>query len=447
MTPPAPPAPLPGRLVVTGDRRLAGSVRTPGDKSISHRALLIGALAEGTSVLRGLSDGDDVTRTRGAVEAMGAVTDTDGHGSVRIEGGRERLSAPAGPVDCGNSGTGLRLLAGVAATLAGHTVLGGDESLSARPMDRIAEPLRTMGAGVAGRGERCLPPIGIDGGPLQGIEWAPRVASAQVKSCVLLAGLAASGETVVREAVATRAHTEELLAGAGAQISVERAGRGRVVRLRASALRPIELDVPGDPSQAAFWLVAACLVPGSEVAVTHVYGGAERNGYLGVLARMGADVEQTSRPDGTIDLVARHRGALIGTDVAAAEIPSLDEVPALAVAAAAAAGPTTFSEVGELRIKETDRLAAVGALVRALGAGVTVEGDDLRIDGVGPDRRLAHARTDSHGDHRMAMAAVVAALAAGPGESTVDGFASVATSYPGFTADLARLGGAAGAGT
>ena len=313
-------------------------------------------------------------------------------------------------------------------------------------MDRIAEPLRQMGALVAGRGERCLPPIEVDGGPLRGIEWAPPVASAQVKSCVLLAGLAASGETVVREAVATRAHTEELLAGAGAEISVERAGPGRVVRLRASALRPIELDVPGDPSQAAFWLVAGCLVPGSEVAVTHVYGGAERTGYLGVLARMGADVEQ--------DVAARRhgrpggppRGALVGTEVAAAEIPSLDEVPVLAVAAAAAAGRTTFSDVGELRVKETDRLAAVGALVRAFGAGASVDGDDLRIDGVGPDRRLAHARTDSHGDHRMAMAAVVAALAAGPGESTVDGFASVATSYPGFTADLARAGRRRGGG-
>jgi len=440
---PPPAAALPDTLVVAGDHPLAGTVRAPGDKSVSHRALLIGALAEGTSVVHGLSDGDDVARTLAAVEAMGAVTAWGDDRGLRIEGGRERLRRPAGPVDCGNSGTGLRLLAGVAAGLAGRTVLGGDDSLSARPMDRIAEPLRRMGARVAGRGERCLPPIEIQGGDLRGIEWTSPVASAQVKSCILLAGLRAAGVTVVREAVATRAHTEEMLAAAGADISVERTGPGRVVRLRASLLKPVEFEVPGDPSQGAFWVVAACVVPGSDVTVAHAYAGPERTGFMGVLERMGADVRIAARPDGTADLAARHAGPLQGTAVAAAEIPSLDEVPALAVAAAAAAGRTTFSDMGELRVKETDRLAAVAQLVRALGAGAEVVGEDLRIEGVGPDGRLSHARTDSGGDHRMAMAAAIGALAAGPGESTVGGFASVGTSYPGFAADLARLGGSA----
>ncbi len=443
MTPDGTAATVPGvdPLVVAGGRALQGRLSTPGDKSVSHRALMVGALAEGTSVIRGLSDGADVARTADAVAALGAGIVRLSDGAVEVEGGRQRLTVPAAPVDCGNSGTGLRLLAGLVAGLVGRTVLEGDESLSARPMDRIAEPLRLMGAGVTGRGPRCLPPVAVDGGHLRGIEWSPVVASAQVKSCILLAGLDAAGETVVREAVATRAHTEEILGLAGADITVEPAGGGRVVRLRASRLRPIDLDVPGDPSQAAFWLVAAALVPGSDVTVAHVYAGAERIGFVAVLRRMGADLEVAPAGPDTVDLRVRHDGPLRGTVVSATEIPSLDEVPVLAVAAAAAAGRTTFLDVGELRVKETDRLDAVAALVRALGARAEVVDDDLHVDGTGPSGRLAHVRTDSGGDHRMAMAAAVGALAAGPGESAVGGFGSVATSYPGFVADLARLTG------
>jgi 3-phosphoshikimate 1-carboxyvinyltransferase len=421
---------------VTCDRPLAGTVRTPGDKSISHRVLLLGALAEGTTVVRGLSNGDDVQRTAAAVAALGAVVVDDGE-VVRVTGGT--LRAPAGEIDCGNSGTGLRLLAGVVAGVTGRTVLTGDGSLSARPMDRIAEPLRAMGAGVEGRGERSLPPLTVTGGPLRGIEWTPPVASAQVKSAILLAGLSAAGETVVREPVATRAHTEELLAQAGADITVEAVGAGRMVRLRPSRLRPLDLTVPGDPSQAAFWVVAACLVPGSQVTVADVYPGVDRTGFVAVLRRMGADVTMSPH-DGVADLVARS-GPLRATVVEAAEIPSLDEVPVLAVAAAAAQGTTVFRNVGELRVKESDRLAAVARLVRALGAGAEVDGDELRVHGVGPGGRLSPARTDSVGDHRIAMAAAVGALAAGQGE--VDGFACVATSYPTFLDDLRRLGGTA----
>ena len=436
----APPA---ESLAVTGGRPLTGRITTPGDKSVSHRALLVGALAEGTSVIRGLSDGGDVAHTLDAVVALGAGVSRRPDGALEVVGGRQRLGPPSAPIDCGNSGTGLRLLAGVVAGLVGRTVLGGDESLSARPMDRIAEPLRLMGAGVAGRGARCLPPLAVAGGHLRGIEWSPPVASAQVKSCVLLAGLDASGETVVREAVPTRTHTEEILELAGADITVEPAGEGRVIRLRATGLSPIDLDVPGDPSQAAFWLVAAALVSESDVTVEHVYARPERTGFLAVLRRMGAALTVVPAAGDTVDLRVRHEGPLRGTVVNAAEIPSLDEVPVLAVAAAAAAGRTTFREVGELRVKETDRLDAVAELVRALGAGAHVVDDDLHVDGVGPAGRLAHTRSDSRGDHRMAMAAAVAALAAGPGDSVVGGFGSVGTSYPGFAADLARLVGSA----
>ncbi len=424
---------------IVGGRPLSGTVRTPGDKSISHRVLLLGALAPGTTRVRGLSDGDDVLRTMGAVAALGAAVSRRG-AEVHVGGGP--LRPPASPVDCGNSGTAMRLLAGLVAGLEGRTVLSGDASLSSRPMDRVAEPLRAMGAVVDGSGERCLPPLVVTGGPLRGIEWRPAVASAQVKSAILLAGLSAAGETVVREPVATRAHTEELLAEAGADITVVAEGGGRVVRLRPSRLHPLDVDVPGDPSQAAFWVVAACLVPGSQVTVAHVYAGPGRSGYLDVLRRMGAEVSTVPR-DGVQDVVAR-AGPLRGTEVEAAEIPSLDEVPVLAVAAAAAEGTTWFRGMGELRVKESDRLAAVARLVEALGAAAEIHGDDLCVRGVGPEGRLAVARTDSGGDHRMAMAAAVGALAAGEGE--IEGFGCVATSYPRFLGDLRALGGSADGG-
>ncbi len=429
----------PDMVRVAGGRALRGTVRTPGDKSISHRVLLLAAVAEGTSTLRGLSDGEDVGHTRAAVEALGATVEDRGD-RVTVTGGRGRLSPPVTAVDCGNSGTGMRLLAGLVAGIEGQTVLVGDESLSRRPMDRVAEPLRAMGAAVEGEGARCLPPLSVRGGPLHGIEWTPPVASAQVKSAILLAGLWADGETVVHEPVPTRAHTEELLAELGAAVTVAPEGEGRVVRVRASKLEPFEHTVPGDPSQAAFWAVAAVLVPGSEVAVTGIYAGEERTGFVDVLRRMGAPVALEQRRGTTADLTARTAGSLTGTTVEAAEIPSLDEVPVLAVAAAAATGTTVFRDVGELRVKETDRLTAVVRLVGALGARADVDGDDLVVVGAG---RLAHARFDSGGDHRMAMAAAVGALAAGEGESRLDDFACVATSYPGFLDDLRALGGVA----
>jgi 3-phosphoshikimate 1-carboxyvinyltransferase len=422
---------------VTGGRPLTGSLTVPGDKSISHRALLLAALAEGTSTITGLSSGDDVTRTRRAVAALGAVVGTDGS-TVTVTGGRSRLRPPSQPIDLGNSGTGLRLLAGVVATLAGATTLTGDDSLQGRPMDRVAEPLRLMGAGVTGQGEHLLPPVVVTGGALHGIEYTPPMASAQVKSAVLLAGIAADGDTVVDEPVATRAHTEEMLAACGADIEFERVGSGRIIRVRRSSLEAGQFTVPGDPSQAAFWLTGAVVVPGSLVTVTDVQLGIERLGYLGVLRRMGATIEVVESGNG-IGSITAYTCALHGTVIEAEEIPSLDEVPILAVAAASALGTTRFHHVGELRVKESDRLAGTVELIRAFGGTARAEGDDLVIEG--PGTPLRAGRFEAHGDHRMAMAAAMAGAAspAGTGVTTITGWECVATSYPGFADDLARL--------
>ena len=427
----------PAALVVEGGVPCRGTVRTPGEKSISHRSVLLAALAEGTSVVHGLSDGADVAASLGAVEAMGVTAERRADGAVVLHGGRSLLHAPELPLDCGNSGTSMRLLAGLVAGLPWATELVGDESLSARPMDRVAEPLGLMGAEVQGRGERRLPPLRVEGGALHGIDWTSKVASAQVKSAILLAGLSASGDTVVREAVTTRTHTEEMLVEAGADLRVEPWGEGRVVTVRASALRPVERTVPGDPSASAFFVVAGCVAAAGEVEVAEVYDGPARLGFMAVLARMGAEVSIEPTGPHAASLRARP-SALRGTAVAAREIPSLDEVPILAVAAAVAEGTTVFTDVGELRVKEVDRLAAVAAMVEAFGARATVEGDTLSITGRGGP--LRGARFDSQGDHRMAMAAAVAALAAAPGErSVLTGFRAVETSYPGFADDLRHL--------
>ncbi|HXX91031.1 MAG TPA: 3-phosphoshikimate 1-carboxyvinyltransferase [Acidimicrobiales bacterium] len=437
---PEDPAPEgPGRsLLVHGGRPLRGTVRVPGDKSVSHRAVLLGALAEGTSQVRGLSDGDDVARTVEAARAIGAAVEAE-----TVTGGAARLHAPAAPLDAGNSGTTMRLVAGLVAGWPWTVELRGDASLSARPMDRIAEPLRAMGARVDGRGPRCLPPITVRGGALAGIDYRPPMASAQVKSAVLLAGLRARGETVVREPVATRAHTEELLRLAGADVHVGEEGGERVVRLHPSSLAPFDLDVPGDPSQAAFWVVAATVVPASVVALEGVYVGETRRGFLDVLARMGAAVEEraTGAPGAmpVADLTVR-AASLSGTEVRAEEITGLDEVPVLAVAAAVAAGTTVFRGVGELRVKESDRFAGVLAMLGAFGVRAEAAGDDLVVHGPSV---LRPAHVDAAGDHRMAMAAAVAGLAVpeAGGATTVTGFEAVATSYPAFAAHLRMLTG------
>ena len=413
-------------FTVSGGRPLRGRITVPGDKSISHRALILAALAEGTSVVRGLSDGDDVARTRAAVEAMGASVDGE-----KITGGRTRLHEPDDVLDMGNSGTGIRLLAGLCAGLPWLTVLTGDESIRRRPMLRILEPLESMGARLHGRGGRYAPLVALPA-ELRGVDVETRVASAQVKSAILLAGLSAEGESRVRQRVATRPHTEELLALAGGDIEVSDGGRD--VRLRPTPLSPFQLDVPGDPSQAAFWLVAACLVPDSDVVVDEVYLGPTRSAFVDVLARMGADIDRV----GPAQVRARYSPDLHGTEVGGGEVSALiDEIPVLAVAAALAEGDTTFRDAGELRVKESDRIATTTAGLAAMGATYELTNDGFVVTG---PNTLHGALVTSHGDHRIAMALAVAGLAA-HGTTTIDGWEAVATSYPGFEHDLERLCG------
>jgi len=404
----------------------------PGDKSISHRALILAALAEGTSLVRGLSDGDDVTRTRAAVEAMGATFEGDKTTGAKITGGRARMHEPADVLDMGNSGTGIRLLAGLCAGLPWLSVLTGDESVRGRPMSRVAEPLRMMGAVVDGRDGGRLPPLVVRGGSLRAIEYDLPVASAQVKSAVLLAGLSAVGETVVHQPVVTRAHTEEMLRVCGADLDVSE--NGLVVRLRPSALAPFELDVPGDPSQAAFWLVAACIVPGSDVVVDDIYIGPARTGFLEVLGRMGAEIERI----GDRSVRARYSPDLHGTVVRGDEVADvIDEIPVLAMAATAAEGETVFADASELRVKESDRIDSIAHGLGALGARVETVDDGFVVRG---PSRLHGGRVPSRGDHRIAMALAIAGLVA-EGMTTIDGWDAVATSYPGFEGDLEHLCG------
>ena len=359
-------APSPGAMVLTPGRALRGRLRVPGDKSVSHRALLLAGRAEGVSVLRGLSTGDDVRRTALAMLAVGAAIDVSGD-EVRVAGGIERLHEPDRAIDVGNSGTAIRLLAGWLAAFPWFSVLFGDASIAQRPMDRVNEPLRRMGAKVDGRDGGRLPPLSLRGGGLNGIDLRMPVASAQVKSAVLLAGLGATSPTTVREPAPTRAHTEEMLAGCGADVTVS--DDGLVVQVRPSRIRRFSLDVPGDPSQAAFWVVAGCIVPGSDLTVEGIYVGRARAGFLDALRRMGADIEVTAVDATTADIHVRH-APLHGTTVGGDEVAGLiDEIPALAVAAAVAEGPTEFRDATELAVKETDRIATITSELRAMGVG------------------------------------------------------------------------------
>jgi 3-phosphoshikimate 1-carboxyvinyltransferase len=358
-----------------------------------------------------------------------------GFDGPEIHGGRTRLREPERPLDMGNSGTGTRLLAGVLASLPFLSVLIGDESIHRRPMNRITEPLRMMGAQIDGRDGGRLAPLVIRGGNLHGIDYAPPMASAQVKSAILLAGLDGEGETVIREAIATRRHTEEMMAVAGAKIEAGVGDVDYVVRLRKSSLTPFELEVPGDPSQAAFFVVAATIVPGSEVIIENVYVGPGRAGFIDVLQRMGADITLVSRENNAADIHVRS-AALKATEIGGIEIPSLiDEIPILSVAAALAEGTTVIRDAKELRVKESDRIATITSEMRTIGAQVEPTEDGLVIIGSGLHPTGA---VESHGDHRIAMSLAVAALTSDrPLE--VRGFGSVATSWPTFQDDLESL--------
>lgn len=421
-------------ITVDGPLRFSGRLRVPGDKSISHRALMIAALGRRPSSIRGLSDGDDVIRTRRAVEALGArveVAEGSGSGEVTITGG---LGGARDPLYVGNSGTGIRLLAGLVAGCDFTTTLDGDASIRSRPMDRIITPLSAMGASVKGSGKGgSLAPLVIEGRPLRGIEFTLPVASAQVKGALLLAALRADGPTTVHEPVPTRAHTEEMLAASG--VRVER--RDCSVTVWPCQVEPPDINVPGDPSQAAFWLVGACAAAQSDLTVENVYLGQARRGFIDVLSRMGADIAVDS-VSGDIRARSSELGA---TRVTADELPGcIDEVPILAVAAAVAEGVTTFEGIAELRVKETDRVAAIAAMLGALGVQMRIDGDALEIVGAGTAEALGSGAVHSQGDHRMAMAAAIAG-AVGSGSMAIGGFEGVDTSYPGFARDLSHSTG------
>ena len=419
----------PTSISITGSAALHGTLRVPGDKSISHRAVLLAALTPGSSTITGLSHGTDVRNSLVAVAALGAAVGEREDGTIEVTGGD--LTESTHPIDVGNSGTGIRLLAGIAAGLPFLTVLYGDSSIAGRPMDRVTEPLRRMGATIDGRGGGRFAPLVIRGGNLRGITHRSRVASAQVKSAVLLAGLGADGATVIEEPAVSRRHTEEMLAARGADITVT----GNSVRLLPSVLGPVDEAVPGDPSQAAFWLAAAAGAPGSDVEIRDVYLGPARDGFLAVLRRMGARIETEASDLGAGHTIRVRGAALQATDIEPAEIPGLvDEIPALAVAAALAEGQTRVTGAGELRVKESDRIVTTAGLLRAFGVTVDELDDGLVIHG---GASLTAARTQSHGDHRIGMAAAMLAVNA-IGTSHIGGFDAVDTSYPSFLDDLRR---------
>ena len=417
-------------------RPLHGDTSVPGDKSIGHRALLLGALADGPSVVRGFSGGADVRATLAAVRQLGAEASCEGE-TVHVTGAGLELGAGRDvAIDCANSGTTMRLGMGLVAGVAGCVTLDGDASLRRRPMERVAEPLRTMGAQVDTTDGRA--PVRVRGGSLSGIEWTLPIASAQLKSALLLAGLRARGRTMVREPLPSRDHTERLLGHMG--VPVERA-EGRVALRGGQRLRGGEIPVPGDPSSAAFLAVAALLVPGSEVRLRGVGLNPTRTGALDILRRMGADV----RVDGLRDEAGEPRGDLVvrasrlhGTSIAMEEVPAaIDELPLLAIAAALADGETRISGAGELRVKESDRLAALEQLA-PLGVAIEVSGDGLTLRGLGGGT-LRGGRIDAAGDHRIAMAFAVAGLRAEGGIEIADP-ECVSVSFPGFFASLAGLG-------
>ncbi len=429
---------------------LAGRVRVPGDKSLSHRAVLFAALAEGTSHLAGVLDSADVRSTIAAVTALGAATRVTpaagGSLSVTVAGwGARGPVPPSFPIDCGNSGTTARLLLGVLAGWPGPFTLTGDESLSRRPMGRVTVPLATMGAAFT-PADGTLP-ITASGGPLHPIAYDSPVASAQVKTALLLAGLRAEGRTLVREPALSRDHTERLLPAFGVAVGRDEATRACWVDGPAT-LVAYDVTVPGDPSSAAFIAVGALLVEGSEVVIEGVALNPTRVGFLAVLERMGAQVTVTpaaaegSEPVG--DLTVRHTPGLIATTVPAEEVPSLiDEVPVLALLAARAEGTTRFEGVGELRVKESDRLAAIVEGLAALGVTARATGDVLEVDGAA---EFGAATLSSLDDHRLAMTWALAGLG-GAAPVTIERFEAVEVSYPRFLDDLRALGAAPGGAT
>lgn len=414
---------------------LSGRLRLPGDKSITHRALICAALAGGESVIRGALDAADTRATARALALLGAHIEWGADDVLCVKGTGGRFTAPAIPLDLGNSGTSLRLLVGVLAGCGVPATLTGDASLRRRPMQRIVEPLEAMGARIDSREGRA--PLALrPGSDLHGMDYCLPVGSAQVKSAVLFAGLGAVGETTVEDPFHTRDHTERMLPVFGAALD----RHGNRVSLRPGRLSGTTIDVPGDPSSAAFLIASALLVPGSELMLEGVGVNPTRTGLLDVLKRMGARIEvrgeRLAGAEPVADLVVKG-SRLTGTRVSPDEIPGLiDELPILMVLAANATGDTVIEEAGELRHKESDRIATMGAGLTSLGTHMRVTGDTLSLPGGGFS---SGARVDSAGDHRVAMALSIAGLVA-PGPVCVAGADWIATSFPDFPRLLQKAG-------
>ena len=425
---------------------LKGRIRVPGDKSISHRSIMLGALAVGETRVTGLLEGEDVLATAAAMRAMGATVERTGEGAWSVHGvGVGALLQPQGPLDMGNSGTSTRLLMGLVASHPITATFVGDASLSKRPMGRVIDPLSQMGASFESSEGGRLPLIVRGAFPAVPIAYRLPVASAQVKSAVLLAGLNTPGITTVIEPVPTRDHSERMLRGFGAELDVEVEADGtRVITIRGEAeLRPQVIDVPGDPSSAAFFIVAALLVPGSEVVIENVGLNPTRAGLIDVLRQMGGSIEELDRREvggePVADLRVTH-SLLRGIKVDPAVAPSMiDEFPALFVAAALAQGTTVTSGLDELRVKESDRLAVMAAALAAAGARIEEREDGLVITGTSGDPLPGTDGTiATHLDHRIAMSMAVAGLVSHSGVE-VDDTRPIATSFPVFEAMLDGL--------
>lgn len=423
---------------------LKGRIRVPGDKSISHRSLMFGALAVGETRVAGLLEGEDVMATAAALRAMGATIEREGEGRWSIQGvGVGGLLQPQAPLEMGNSGTSTRLLMGLVASHPITAEFTGDDSLSKRPMGRVTEPLSLMGADFSGT---TLPLTERGLCPAVPITYRLPVASAQVKSAILLAGLNTAGITTVVEPVPTRDHTERMLKGFGADLWVDEEGGERAIRIRGEAeLRPQTIEVPGDPSSAAFFAVAALIVPGSDLVIENVGLNPTRAGLYEVLRQMGGSIEELDRRDvggePVADLHVRH-SALTGIDVDPAVAPSMiDEFPILFVAAALAQGRTVTSGLEELRVKESDRIAVMAEALRLAGARVEEREDGLVIEGSGGEP-LSGSDTpiETHLDHRIAMSMAIAGHASRTGVEVGD-TAPIATSFPQFESLLDSASG------
>ncbi len=436
---------LPHAMTARASGPLAGAAALPGDKSISHRALILGALAVGETRITGLLEGEDVLATAAAMRAFGAEVTRLGEGVWSVHGvGVGGFAEPAQVIDCGNSGTGVRLIIGAMASTPITATFTGDASLNARPMGRVTDPLTAIGARVLGRAGGRLPMTVTGAAMPVPLDYRVPVASAQVKSALLFAGLGAPGQSVITEGTATRDHTERMLAGFGAEIAVEEGREGRAITLTGQPeLVPQAVAVPRDPSSAAFPVCAALMVPGSDITVPAVSRNPTRTGLYDTLIEMGADIAfDDARDEGgepVADLRVRF-GALRGVEVPPERAARMiDEYPVLAALAATAQGTTVMRGVGELRVKESDRIDAMAAGLEACGVSVTQTGDSLTVEGRGADGVPGGATVASRLDHRIAMAFLCLGLAA-RAPVTIDDARPIETSFPGFAGLMAGLG-------